>query len=427
MNKGMQYLPKTIQKNERYSILNGAFSLIAMSLVTGFIPLFAIQVLGANNQQVGLISSLPSLMSILAMIPGAIWINRLETKKKFTSITLFMARFFLLLIVLIPFIPTVNQAWVLVIVIAMMNFPTALATLSWQSFIGDIIPDERRGQFFSQRNRILTIVGMITTFTAGMILNRFDVSAAGPYQVFFCIGFLFGIVEVYYLTKHIEQRRMLPKKEKSKNKKKIDISFLINIIKHKPYFYFLLCALIFNFGWQMAWPLFNIYQINYAHATAFWISLFTVMNQVSQILSYKWWGKFADRFGNTTMLFIAALGMTTAPILTILSTNLIYLTITNLWTGLFVAGTTMLLFNQLLKVSPDNDRTSYLASYNVIIAGVGVVAPQIGVLLLELFGMNIAMSISSVFRLLGSISFLIVVFYVERKIRQSIKKHHVEL
>ncbi len=413
----MFYLPETIKSNERNSIWNGAFSIIAGSLVTGFIPLFAIQVLGASNQQVGLISSLPSLMSILAMIPGAIWINRLEAKKKFTAISILAARFFLLLLVFIPFIQFTNQAWILVVLIALMNFPSALATLSWQSFIGDLIPDERRGQFFSQRNRILTIVGMITTFTVGIILNMFDVSAAGPYQIFFTLGFLFGVVEVYYLMKHIEHRRVVPKKES----KKLDFSFVSKITSHKPYLYFLICALLFNFGWQMAWPLFNIYQINYAGATAFWVSLFTVANQISQIISYKWWGKYADKKGNSMMLLVAAVGMTTAPILTILSTNLVYLTVINFWSGTFVAGTTMLLFNQLLKVSPENDRTSFLATYNVVIAGIGFISPQLGVLLLELYGMNTAMSISSVFRLVGGLSFLVVVLYVERKIRPTSK------
>jgi MFS family permease len=412
----MFYLPETIKSNERNSIWNGAFSIIAMSLVAGFIPLFAIQVLGASNQQVGLLSSLPSLMSILAMIPGAIWINRLETKKKFTAIAVLMARFFLLLLVFVPFIPYVNQAWILVVLIALMNFPTALATLSWQSFIGDLIPDERRGQFFSERNRVLTIVGMFTTFLVGAILNFFDVSAAGPYQVFFTLGFLFGLLEVYYLMKHVEYRKVL--ENKTKNVKKIDFTIIKKMVKHKPYFYFLICALLFNFGWQMAWPLFNIYQINYANATAFWVSLFTVANQVSQIASYKWWGRYADKKGNSAMLLVAALGMTTAPFLTILSTNLIYLTLVNLWSGTFVAGTTMLLFNQLLKVSPENDRTSYLASYNVVIAGVGFIAPQLGVLFLELFGMNVAMSISSLFRLIGGLAFLVVVLYVEKKSRQ---------
>ncbi|WP_261178258.1 MFS transporter [Anaerobacillus sp. CMMVII] len=180
-----------------------------------------------------------------------------------------------------------------------------------------------------------------------------------------------------------------------------------------------MCALLFNFGWQMAWPLFNIYQINDAHATAFWISLFTVANQVSQIASYKWWGRYADKKGNSVMLFVAALGMSTLPLLTILSTNLVYLTLVNLWSGIFVAGISMLLFNQLLKVSPENERTSYLASYNVVIAGIGFIAPQLGVLFLELYGMNIAMSISSAFRFIGGLAFLVVVLYVERKLKSN--------
>lgn len=414
----MIYLPETIQKNERFSIWNGAFSIVSMSFVVGFIPLFAILVLGANNQQIGLISSLPSLMSIIAMIPGAVWINRLETKKKFTAVSIFAARFFFLLILLVPFIPFVNQAWIFVVLIALMNFPNALATLSWQSFIGDIIPDEKRASFFSQRNRILTLVGMITTFSAGMILNLFERSAAGPYQVFFVVAFAFGVLEVYYLMKHTEYRKERPKREKVR---RFDLSIFPKMVKHKPYLYFLLCALLFNFGWQMAWPLFSIYQINYAHATAIWISMFTVANQISQILSYKWWGRSADKWGNTTMLVICAVGIATAPILTVMSTNLIYLTFVNLWTGIFVAGTTMLLFNQLLKVSPDNNRTSFIANYNVLVATVGVIAPQLGVLFLESFGITVAMSISSVFRFLGGISFLLVVFYVERKLKENKK------
>ena len=77
----MVYTHENIKSNERLSIFNGAASIVTNSFVTGFLPLFAIGVLGATNQQIGLLSSLPSLMSMIAIIPGAIWINKLETKK----------------------------------------------------------------------------------------------------------------------------------------------------------------------------------------------------------------------------------------------------------------------------------------------------------------------------------------------------------
>jgi MFS family permease len=406
----MGYSAEIIKQNEKYSILNGAASTFSNGIVTSYIPLLAISVVGASNQQVGLISSLPSLMTMLAMIPGAWWINRLEQKKGITAASIFVARFFIFLLMLIPFFYKEWQAWILVGVVAAMGLPNALATLSWQSFIGDLIPDERRGSFFSERNRVLTLVGMIVTFLIGFIMQFFDKHSPGPYQVVFLLCFIFGLIEVFYLIKHKEIPLKRVKKESSKG-----LGKTFGIFKHKPYFYFLVCAILFNFGWQMAWPLFNIYQINYAHASAFWISLFTVANQISQMASYKWWGRSAEKWGNSVMLSVAGIGMACAPILTVLSKNLIYLTLINFLTGIFVAGTVMLLFNQLLHVSPDHNRTSFIANYNFLIAGMGFIAPQFGVYLLEAYSMNSAMIISTVLRLVGGISFLLVVIYIDRQ------------
>ncbi|KAA0550216.1 MFS transporter [Bacillus sp. BGMRC 2118] len=416
----MRYSLDIIKRNERFSIWNGAASTISQSFITSFIPLFAIQVLGASNFQVGLISSMPSFMTLLAMIPGAIWVSRLELKKTFTAYSIFAARFGLLLISLIPFIPYTNHAWILVAIIGLLNFPNAIATLSWQAFIGDLIPENRRGKFFSERNQILTIVGMFATFGTGVVLNEFSKSSSSPYQVIFLIGFLFGILEVYYLMKHKEKRNDSTK-EKTFSKKALS-----QIYRHKPYFYFLICATLFNFGWQMAWPLFTIFQINDAHASAFWISIFTVANQLSQVASYKWWGRFADRYGNTMMLFIASVGIGTAPFLTILSTNMYYLTAVNLWTGAFVAGTVTLLFNQLLTVSPERNRTTLLANYNFVVALMGCIAPQIGVLLLDLYDIKFAMTISTIIRWTGAISFLFV-FYMENQKKKAMRKPSITL
>jgi MFS family permease len=406
----MSYSIDQVKENEKLSIFNGAYGIVSQSIITGFIPLFAIQVLQGSNQQIGLISSIPSLMSIVAMIPGAIWLNHLASKKMFTALNILIARLLLMLIVFIPFVPGNNLAWILICMIAVMSLPTALATLSWQSLIGDLVPDVRRGNFFSRRSRLLTIVGMIATFFAGYIINVFDQSDPFPFQIIFTLGFLFGLMEIYYLLKHHElPRTIMVNKVKVIHKMKS----ITKQFKDRQYISFLVCAILFNFGWQMAWPLFTIYQINDAHATALWISIFTVANQLSQIVSYKWWGTFSDRYGNSMMLFVASLGMMSAPILTILSKNFIYLTIVNLWTGLFVAGTVMLLFNQLLKVSPSENRTNYLANYNIMIAIAGVVAPQVGVILLDQIGMFHAMTISSALRLLGGLSFLIVYLYIE--------------
>lgn len=217
--------------------------------------------------------------------------------------------------------------------------------------------------------------------------------------------------EIYYLFKHKEPERTKNEKVTEEKSKKLSLA----VYKHKPFLAFVISALLFGFSAQMAWSLFSIYQIKEANATALWLSLFSVTNQLAQIISIKWWANAADRRGNNFVLFIAAAGMATAPALTMLSTNLLYLTLINLWIGLFVSGTNLLLFNQLLKASPETDRTNYIANYNFLLSIVGFIAPQMGVMLLNGFGMNAAMNLIALFRMIAAFSFLFVALKFKRK------------
>jgi MFS family permease len=400
---------KSVKQNEKFSILNGVASTIVASTSNNYFSLFAISVLGATNYQVGLISSLPQFIGMFAMIIGSFILSRLEEKKKFTALSILFTRLFVFSMVFIMFVPAEYRSWVFVLLIGLMNFPGSFMLLSWQSLIGDLIPDQRRNSFFSERNRILTIVGMITTFLMGIILQQFDKANPLPYQILFFIAFIFGVVEVYYLFKHVEHKKEKPIKLIKEKK----LQFKWDVFKDKRFVIFLICSLYFNFTWQMAWSLFNIYQIKYALANGLWISLFTVANQISQVISYKWWGRMADKHGNAKMLIFVSLGMASAPLLTVLSTNLYYLIVVNVFTGLFVAGTVLILFNQLLEVTKEENRSSYIANYNILLAIIGFIAPQFGVFLLEISNINIAMTTSTIFR--ASSVFVFIWLYLSLK------------
>ncbi|MGF2614219.1 MFS transporter [Rossellomorea vietnamensis] len=395
-----------LNNNEKLSIYNGVASTVSTNAVNGYIPLFAIGVLGASNTQMGLITSLPSIIGMLALIPGAMWLNRVKSKKKFAVASTLSTRLLFMLILFVPFLSPQYAPWALVALIALLNFPGALSGLSWQSMIGDLVPEDRRGGFFSSRNRWMTLTAMIVTFSTGLFLEQFNADSVFPYQILFIVGFGFAIMEVFYLFKHKEApaENTAAEEDEAAQKKKLSL----HVFKHKPYLAFIVCALLFNFGAQMGWSIFSIYQIREAHATALWFSMFSVTNQLSQIVSIKWWAKYADKYGNTMLLFVAAAGMATAPALMIVSTNLYYITFINLWIGIFVAGTNLLLFNQLLSSSPQKQLTTYIANYNFLLAIIGFLAPQFGVLLLNQFGMQSAMLLTSTVRMMGALAFLFV-------------------
>jgi MFS family permease len=386
--------------NEKVSIYHGMVTTIAVNLASNFFPIFAISILGASNYQVGLISSLPPLVALIMTIPAAIMLNRLELQKKTVAMSVLWARIMFLLLAGVLFISSAYQAWAFLIIVALMNVPGTISNIGWQTLISGMIKEERRGTFFSDRNRLLTIVGMITTLIIGIVMKN-QTNNAIAYQLLFFMAFLFGLLEVFFLLRHKETAQ-----PKAKNEEK-NSSMDWSIFKDNGYKWFLITALCFNFSWQMAWGLFNIYNVKYAHATILWISIFSVANQLAQIFTFPLWKKWAEQKSNTLMLVWVAAGMATAPFLTVLSTNLYYLTVVSIISGFFVSGTTLLLFNLLLEQSPTEKRTYCITTYNVLLSFVAFIAPQIGIWLLEVTGIQKSMDIISILRFISAIVFFL--------------------
>lgn len=390
--------------NEKISLFHGMASTMAVNLSNNYFPIFAIAILGATNYQVGLISSIPPLIALIMTVPAAVMLNRATEQKKLVAWSVLFARLMYLLIIgIVYFLASPIQAWVFLVVIALMSVPNTISNIGWQTLISGMIEDDRRGTFFSDRNRLLTLVGMVTTFIIGFVMK--DATYNGQaYQILFFLAFCFGLLEVFSLMKHKETVDI--KEDEILEKSLMDWA----IFKVKGYKWFLIAALSFNFAWQMSWGIFSIYHVRVAGATIFWISMFSVGNMIVQILTFPMWKKWAEQKSNVLMLVFAALGMSLIPFLTVLSTNLYYLTIVQTISGFFVSGVTLLLFNLLLEQSPEKSRTYCITTYNVLLAMVAFISPQVGIWLLNAMGVKLAMEVNSVLRFISAFSFLLMYY-----------------
>lgn len=388
--------------NEKISIFHGMASTISSNTSGNFFPIFAMTILGATNYQVGLLSSLPPLLALLMTIPAAIMINRAHSQKKLVAFSVLFARLLFLAIIGIVYLPGGEiQGWVFIVLVAAMNVPNTLAGMGWQALISNTIDENRRGEFFSDRNRLLTIVGFASTFLIGILMK--DVSnSVFAFQVLFGVSFFFGLVEVYFLMKHKEEPVVIT----AANEKKRLMDW--SIFKHSNFVWFLFGALFFNFAWQMAWGIFNIYNVRVANATVFWLSMFSVGSMMAQFLSFPLWKKWAEKRSNVSVFVWAAMGMAATPFFTVLSANLYWLTFVQTATGFFVAGVTLVLFNLLLEQAPDAKRTYSITSYNVLLSLVSFAAPQFGIWLLDTYGIVSSMNVTSVLRFMAAILFFII-------------------
>jgi hypothetical protein len=395
--------------NERLSIWNGSFAIVSMSIVNGFVAMYLLDALHASNNEIAMLNSLPSMVNLVAMLAAAMAIGQVQSKKRFCVTATSVSRTFYVWIAIVPLFAVHHPALWVVWLVALTRVPQSFGDLSWQALISDLIPTQRRSVFFSERNRTTTIVGLVTTLFTGILLQQFDKHLKWPYELVFISTVLFALAEIWLLMRHDDGAPSVRTEPLLvKGIRRFNSGALKSALRDKQYISVVAALLLFNLGWQMAWPLFNIFQIKTAHATALWLGLFTVANQTTQILTFRWWGRMADRHGTGKMMAFAAFGMGLAPVITMLSTNMYYLTVVNLFTGIPVAGTVLLLFNYLLEVCPESVRTTYIAYYNVALSVVGFIAPELGIYLLQYLGMPVGMDISSVIRLVAGVTFLIV-------------------
>ncbi len=392
----------TQEHNIIYYVLNGILFNIVLNLYKPFSAKFIFR-LGGTESHVALSTSLPGLIAVFVTIPGLIMMSNTNDKKK-SMVRFFLgSRLFILSFALIPFLPSSMQPMAFVILSSLMNIPESVSTTALQSFSGDIFLNEVRPTAISARNKFSTLSQILSMYVVGLILKWFGDSGHEiivVYQIFFVLAFIIGLFEVYTFNK-IKETSCSPK---------ININLkkaFIEIFSNKPFNIFLVCSLLFHFGWQMGWPLFTIYQIKYLGADEWWLTILTISSSLVMFFSFGYWKKLIHKKGNSFVMSLATLGMAATPILFALSPNLYIITITGLITGFFTAGTITALLTLLLEVTPDKNRILYIGVHVTLTSITLFLAPTLGDFILSHTSIYLALCASAFFRLIGSISFFI--------------------
>ena len=402
-----------LNQNIRTNILHGIFNVATLDMVNPFTGIFAIK-LGATKFQVALLSSLPAAISLLAMIPGAWFIDRQSRKKRVTFWFMLAQRIFFFAIACVPFFEPTWRATIFVAIIGIMNFPGAISNIAWQSFISKIIPPERRTEAFAFRNRAMNLIGTALALGAGFVLDH--LAFPSGYQVVFFIAFLLAMVELRIFSTIDEEAaaEYTPARPAETKPPKAKLS-LKEILSEKRFVSYTLASVLFYFSWQTAWPLFSWYQVKILGANNFWMSILSLMNTGGSLIGYGFWMKVLDRHGNLKTLFYSTLPMFLVPAIYAFSRSLYMVVAFNLISGVIFSGVNLALFNALLEVTPDTRKTSYIAYYNTSITVSAIVAPLCGVSLLRVMNFEWAFIVCAVLRISGSFCFLAVNRLEERR------------
>lgn len=390
--------------NIKYYAING----ILFTMVAVLSKSYAIKFLdrlGGTELHFSLFNALPGFVAIFTTIPGILLIQKGKSKRKILGTFFYISRLMPLLLAAVPFLPKDIQPLVFVLIFGLMNFPESISATSLQDYTGDIFSPHQRADALSARNQFSQISQITVSILMGFILSLSSVNRTIilMYQIFIVLSVLIGLKEINYMYK----MEPLVKEEEHKVKvvPKLKES-LKAVFSHKEYVSFLACSLLFHFGWQMGWPLFNVYQIKYLGADEMWLTIIHVLSSLFMVLSFTQWRKIIKKFDYKLAIALATFGMAMTPILYMLSKNLLMLTFMQPVTGFFTAGTIVVVLGSLLAASPDEYRTMSVAVHATLTSVTLAVAPLVGTYIQDVYSIQGALLVSSSLRLLGSIVFL---------------------
>lgn len=398
--------------NLRYYSLNGILFTIVTIFTRTYGPKFMDR-LGATSLHYSLFNSLPGLVAVLTTIPGIIYIQNSKDTGKLMARFFYISRFFPLLLAATPYLPVQIRGYVFVVLFSLMNLPESIGQTALQSWTGNIFMPNEIADAIGTRNKLSQVTMMIFSVLVGIILsipNSGDnASVITIYQVLFIISIVFGIFEIKTLGK-IRVVRPELKSKKLELRKALSIVFA-----HKSYRLFLICSLLFHFGWQMGWPLFSYYQITILHADEKWLTIINVVNALSMVLSYNFWSWYIRRKGLKFVTAAACLGMATSPILAVMSWNLTVYTLIGITMGFFTSGITVVILGSLLESAPPKEVLFSTALHQTLINVTLFTSPFLGELVLQFTDIRIAMLTSTIFRTIGAAAFFLRWYYLDVK------------
>ncbi len=367
-----------------FSIIDGALSAVMGSLAGGiFMMGFALKVLKAQAQQIGILAALP-MFANLVQIFGSYIIEKTGKKKALCFFSLLASRLLWMLVIMLPLAIFATFAdwrvWILVGVIAASSLFASLSGVSWLAWMSDLVPQEIRGSYFGKRNMIASACGMVVILLGGKFLtlweNRFSETNPYGFIILFALGLAAGLIAVWFLARIPETEA--PKKETGAG---FNLSLFFQPLKDRNFLTLILFVSAWMFAIQIAAPFYGVFMIDNLNIDFTNITIFGTFATLATLLMMKIWGPISDRLGNKPIIIVCGWVLIIVPFIWILALPGKYylpVLLAHILSGAFMAGAALSQFNILIKLSPSQGRSVYLALFAAITGFVGAIAPIIG-------------------------------------------------
>lgn len=346
-----------VRKSLAHSIKDG----VAFAATTGFgdnyINPFAVA-LGASNFQIGLLTSVSQLVPSITQLKAADVTERVGSRKKIVVRSVFLQASMLLPIATVFYLPRPFQIIALICFYALYMSFSSFAGPAWGSLMANLVPEGKRGAFFSKRGRLVSQITVLSSFLAGYILNLFKKESLIGFTAIFLLAMVSRFISCYFLGKmhepHLEVKR----------EHYFSFTEFVRRLPAGNFGKFVIFHSAFSFAVYLASPFFPVFMLRDLGFSYITYTIVTTTVPIASIAAVRYWGRRADAVGNWQVIRICAFVVSVLPLMWLISRNVYFLLVIQTLAGMFWAGFNLCASNFIYDSVIPEKRTRCIAYFN---------------------------------------------------------------
>ncbi|MBI2922661.1 MAG: MFS transporter [Planctomycetes bacterium] len=411
--------PQERDRSLRVSVIDGCFHGGMVGFGENYVGAYAV-FLGATPAIAAALGSWPSLAGAIF---GAFAVDLVDRSRRRALITVSTAGLAGLMFFALLGLPLAVPRWgVYTVIAAWLVYVAAnnVAGPAWNSWMGDLVPSEKRGAYFGRRSGLIAVVTLVCTVAAGLLLDGFKKAGRerDGWIAILALAAVFKLLSVWFLSRMAEPRY---------EPRPADYFTFRQFLARSPgsnFAWFTYGIALMYFCVHLSGPFFALYQLK----TLNWSYNQFMASTATQILSFfltqHWWGKVGDRRGSRLVLLTSGVLCALLPLLWCVTTNFWALLAVQILAGFCWGGFNLATSNFLFEAVTPAKRARCAAYFNVVTA-VGIFAgAATGAVLVGLVPARwgLASPFLAVFALSGILRFPVVLLWL-RGVQDGAKAH----
>jgi MFS family permease len=311
---------RKIDESLELSIKEGSLASVSSGLGLSYFSPFALA-MNATAVQVGILFAVINLLPSIVQMKASVLIEKFSRKK--IVLTGMIGKILLWVPIILTgylfYLGVPHMVWVLIGLVGLFYAFGAVVHPAWFSWMGSLVPENKRGKYFSRRNRATAFFGIVTMVIGAILLDGAKNIGADVGNI---VGFTmlgFGLLFMISAMTRIWSWRLLKKQYEPRIRvRKKDYFSCCDFLRKcfaNPFGRFVLFRGFLSFVVGIAGPFWAVYMLRDLGFSYVWFMVITVSATVFHLVFLPLLGKMSDRFGNIKVMTICSWLIVTTPLL----------------------------------------------------------------------------------------------------------------